>query len=220
MGDSLRSIGEWIALITFLAAVVAAANTRVQSPAIWICLGLWVAIVALYLLMKLIRAKVSLPNLRTGTYRKEQEQDVQVKYKGQHRKNTIVEGSIAQASASRKEAGFKLPPLAGFSVRRLQAITRKKAHQESSSSSQDANREADFELPPLAGFAPQRFQATKGKKPRQGSSPSQDAAENKGGEFDLPPLAGFAPQEQLQNKKPSPSQSYVPPGLPPELFLQ
>ncbi len=218
MGDSLHSIGEWMALITFLAAIVAAANTRVQSPAIWICLGLWVAIVALYLLMKLVRAKVSLPSLRTGTYRKEQEQNAQIKNKEQYSKNTMVEGSIVQALAPRKEAGFKLPPLAGFSVRRLQAITKKKTHRESSS--QDSNKGGDFELPPLAGFTPQRFQATKGKKPRQESSPSQDAAENKGGEFDLPPLAGFAPQEQLQNKKSSPSQSYVPPELPPELFLQ
>src|SRR5947209_7102037 len=108
MGDALDSIGRWIAYLTFFAAIVAAANTRIQSSAIWICLGLWAAIVALYLLMKRMRAKVSLPSLRTGTYRKEQEQPVRLRDKKQYLKNTVVEGSISRASAPNKEAGFRL----------------------------------------------------------------------------------------------------------------
>lgn len=151
MGDSLHSIGQWIGLITFIGAIIAVANTLIQSPAIWLCLGLWFAIVVLYLLLKLMRVRVNVRSRRTGTYRKEQEQLLQVRDKEQYLKNPIVEGSISQElrTSESKKLGFKLPP--------------------------------------LAGFAPQRLQATRSKKPPQGPSPSQD---------------------------------YVPPGLPPELFLR
>ena len=136
MGDSLRSIGQWIGLITFIGAVIAVANTVIQSSVIWLCLGLWCAIVVLYLLVKLIRATVNVRSRRTGTYRKEQEQLLHLRGKEQYLKNPIVEGSSSQEfqTSKSKDAGFKLPALAGFSPQQLQRPTNKKPPQKPSPS--------------------------------------------------------------------------------------
>jgi len=228
MGDSLHSIGQWIGVITFLAVIIAGANTRIQSPAIWLCLGLWFAIVVLYLLVKLIRARVNVGSSQTGTYRKDREQLQHLEDKEQYLKNTIVEGSISQQLhiLKSKEAGFKLPSLAGFYPRQLQGSKSKKPRRQASPSQDSApSKEGDFRLPPLAGFAPGQPQEPTSKKPGRQASPSHGSA-SKEGNFELPPLAGFAPGQPQEptNKKPgqepSPSQGYVPPGLPPELFLQ
>jgi len=157
MGASLHSIGEWIGVITFLAVIIAGANTRIQSPAIWLCLGLWFAIVVLYLLVKLIRARVNVRSSQTGTYRKDREPLLRLGDKKQYLTNTIVEGSISQQLQilKSKEAGFKLPSLAGFYPRQLPGSTNKKPRRQASPSQGSApGKEGDFELPPLAGFAP------------------------------------------------------------------
>ena len=227
MGDSLHSIGEWIGVITFLAVIIAGANTRIQSSAIWLCLGLWFAIVVLYLLVKLIRARVNVRSSQTGTYRKDRGPLQRLVDKEQYLKNTIVEGSVSQQLqiSKSKEAGFKLPSLAGFSPRRLPGSTSKKPRRQASPSQDSVSKEGDFKLPRLAGFAPGQPQEPTNKKPRRQASPSQDSV-SKEGDFELPPLAGFTPGQPQEptNKKPgqepSPSQGYVPPGLPPELFLQ
>ena len=131
MGDSLHSIGQWIGLITFIGAVIAVANTLIQSPVVWLCLGLWLVIVVLYLLVKLIRARVNVRSRRTGTHKKEQEQLLHLRGKEQYLKNPMVEGSISQEfqTSKSKDAGFKLPPLAGFSPQGLQRPTSKKLPQ-------------------------------------------------------------------------------------------
>ena len=229
MGASLHSIGQWIGVITFLAVIIAGANTRIQSPAIWLCMGLWFSIVVLYLLVKLIRARVNVGSGQTGTYRKDREPLQRPEDKKQYLTNTIVEGSISQQlqTLESKEAGFKLPSLAGFYPRRLPGSTSKKPPRQPSPSHDLAlSKEGDFKLPRLAGFAPGQPQEPTNKKPGRQSSPSQGSAPGKERDFELPPLAGFTPGQPQEptNKKPgrqsSPSQGYVPPGLPPELFLQ
>ena len=240
------SIGEWIGFIAFLGVLTAVANMYLHSSVIWVCLSSFAAVVALYGLIKLTRSMVKLLNRRKGMYKKWQEQILQLKDEEQFFKGPIIEGSISQEPQpfKRKPLDFKLPPLAGFAPQRLQAPTNKKPHQGTPSlQGRAARKELDFKFPSLAGFAPEQLQKPASKKPSQEppqlqdfTSQDQQLSKKEEAGFILPSLAGFAP-EQLQkptnkiphqkqkpspkkpSQEPSPSQNFVPPGLPPDLFL-
>lgn len=220
MGYSLRSIGTWIGLISFFAAIIAVANTHIQSPLLWLCLGFWVAIVFFYCLVKIIRMAVGMRKHPTGTYLRKKQQFQQSKEKKPSLKNKIGPNytPLQQQASKNKGAGLQLPLLAGFAPHRLQASD---PRQDPSRSKGYAPRqqqkakgqEMDFKLPPLAGFSPQDLRKPMSKNPPQGSSPSkgfafwqQQKAKRPEIAFKLPPLAGFAPQNLQKPTSKNPRQ--------------
>ena len=178
MGDSLRSVGAWIGVISFFAAVIAVANTRIQSPILWRYLGLWIAVVVLYCLVKLIQAVISMRKHPTGTYEKKQKQFRLLKDGKQYLKKNIVQGFAASQQERRlkkKAADFEVLPLAGFDPEQLRKSENKKQRQEAPpakdfAASQQQRRlkkkEAGFALPPLAGFDPEQLRKSESKKQR------------------------------------------------------
>lgn len=177
MGYSMRSISTWIGLISFFVAVIAIANTQIQSRFLWLCLGLWLAIVLLYCLVKLIQVVVRIRKYSNKDSRKVKGSFGRLKDKKLHpQKKTGPNYTPLQQQRSKgKGVSFKLPHLAGFAPDEFQASS---PHQEPSSlrgpapqQQQKAKKQdANFKLPPLAGFAPQDLQRPTRRNPRQDSS--------------------------------------------------
>lgn len=173
MGDSLHSVGAWIGVISFFAAVIAVANKQIQSPIVWLCLGLWVMIVLFYCLAKLIGAIVSMQIRSTGHHR---ESKRSFQRKGlDSKENRASDDNVLQQILKSKNVSFKLPSLAGFTPDRFQVPASRNAFQESSPSKGFAlgqqqkakSQDADFKLPSLAGFAPHNLRKPTTKNPRQ-----------------------------------------------------
>ncbi len=178
MGYSLRSIGTWIGLISFLAAMLAVANTQIQWHFLWVCLGLWLAIVLLYCLVKLVQVIVRMRKYstrRSGMAKGSFRQSNHKKLLRLQKKAGPNYTPLQRQGSKGKRVGFKFPHLVGFAPRQIQAPS---PRQQPSSAGglgpqqqQKAKRlQADFKLPPLAGFAPQDLQKPMGKNPRQDSS--------------------------------------------------
>jgi hypothetical protein len=227
------SIDECLGLIGFLCVIVAIANMYVlKSSVVWLCLSMFAGVIVFYWLIKIIRSIVHAVNARTGMNSKKPQKILELSDEEQYVKGHIVDVSLSQQdlTSGHKKQGFKIPSLAGFAPQQLQASKKKKT---------DPQKGLGFKLPSLAGFAPQQFLASKKKKSRQAISPSSDdtsqqqqISESKSEDFKLPSLAGFAPQHLRASKRkkpdpnslkfqqePSPSPDFVPPGLPPDLFL-
>ncbi len=177
MGYSLRSIGTWIGLISFLAAVLAVANTQIQWHFLWVCLGLWLAIVLLYCLVKLVQVIVRMRKYSTRRSRMAKGSFRQSNHKKLLRlqKKAGPNYTPLQRQGSKgKRVGFKFPHLVGFAPRQFQAPSSRQQPSSAgglvSQQQQKAKKQADFKLPPLAGFAPQDLQKPMGKNSRQDSS--------------------------------------------------
>jgi hypothetical protein len=230
------SIDECLGLIGFVCVIVAIDNMYVlRSSVIWQCLAIFAGMIVFYWLIKIIRLIVHAVIARTGMHSRKKQQILELSDGEQYPKGRIINGSLSQQdlTSEHKNHGFKIPSLAGFAPQLLQASKRGKTDPQSDVEGQG------FKLPSLAGFAPQQFLASKKKQSRQATSPlsggtsqQQQISESEGAAFKLPSLAGFAPQQLRASKRkkpdpnslkfqqePSPSPNFVPPALPPDLFL-
>ncbi len=176
MGYSIRSIGTWIGIISFFVALIAVANTQIQSRFLWLCLGLWVAIVLLYCLAKLIQVVVRMRKYsirRSGKAKGSLRQSKNDKLHPQKKAGPNYT-PLQQRRSKGKGVSFKLPHLAGFAPHQFQApSSRQRLSQATTQQQQKAKRQqADFKLPPLAGFAPEDLQKPTTKNPHQDSSQS------------------------------------------------
>jgi hypothetical protein len=171
MGDSLRSVGAWICVISFCAAVIAVANKQIQSSIVWLGLDWWIGAVLFYCLVKLIKAIVRMRS--AGRYRTWKEL---FRRKQPHFKRNIASSdNVLRQISKSKSVSFKLPSLAGFTPEHFQRPVSRSAFQKSSPSKVFASwrrqkakgEESDFELPSLAGFAPHDLQKPTNKNARQ-----------------------------------------------------
>ncbi len=177
MGYSIRSIGTWIGIISFFAAVIAVANTQIQWRFLWICLGLWLAIVLFYCLVKLVQVVVRMRKYSNKNYRKAEGYFGRLKDEKRQlqKKRGPNYTPLQQRRSKGKGVSFKLPHLAGFAPDEFQASSpyqgpsslRGPAPQQQQKAKK---QEANFKLPPLAGFAPQDLQKPTRKNSRQDSS--------------------------------------------------
>ena len=174
MGYSIRSIGTWIGLISFFAAVIAVANTQIQWRFLWICLGLWLAIVLFYCLVKLIQVVIRMRKYSTrrsgkakGSFRLSKNEQLHL-----HKKTGPNYTPLQHQRSKSKGVGFKFPLLVGFAPHQFQVpSSRQQPSPATTQQQQKARRQqADFKLPPLAGFAPQDLEKPTRKNPRQDSS--------------------------------------------------
>jgi hypothetical protein len=175
MGYSLRSIGTWIGLISFLAAVLAVANTQIQWHFLWVCLGLWLAIVLLYCLVKLVQVVVRIRKYstrRSGMAKGSFRQSNHKKLLRLQKKTGPNYTPLQRQRSKGKGVGFKFPLLVGFAPHQFQVpSSRQQPSPANTQQQQKARRQqADFKLPPLAGFAPQDLEKPTRKNPHQDSS--------------------------------------------------
>lgn len=228
------SIEECLGFIGFLCVIVAIANMYVlRLSVIWLCLAICAGVIGFYWLIHIILSIVHVLRARRGRYSKKQQQILGLSDEEQYANGRVVDGSLSQQdlTSERKKLGFPIPSLAGFAPQQLQASKRKK-----SDSQLDGKKKGQsFSIPSLVGFAPQQFLASKRKKSRQATSSSSDGTSQQqpiSESVKLPSIVGFAPLQLPASKRkkpdpegkkiqrePSPSSNFVPPALPPELFL-
>jgi hypothetical protein len=225
------SVEECLGIIGFLCVIVAIANMYVlRLSVIWLCLAIVAGVIVFCWLVHLI---VHVLCARRERYGKKQQKNLELSEEEQYVKGRIVAGSLSQQglTSEPKKPNFNIPPLAGFAPQQLQASKGKKID----SQLDGKKKERGFTIPSLVGFAPQQFLASKRKKSRQAISPSSDGTSQQQQEAEnvkLPSIVGFAPLQlpASERKKPhpdgrnfkqepSPSPNFVPPALPPELFL-
>jgi hypothetical protein len=225
------SIEECLGYIGFVCVIVAIANMYIlRLSFIWLCLAIVAGVIVFYWLVHSI---VHVLRARSGRYSRKQQKVLELSYEEQYVRGRIVDGSLSQQdlTSERKKLGFQLPSLAGFAPQQLQASKRKKPDPQLNGKKKGQG----FTIPSLVGFAPQQFLASKRKKSCQATSPLSDDTSQQQQEAEsvkLPSIVGFAPLQLRASERkrpdpdgrkfqqePSPSPNFVPPALPPELFL-